>query len=114
MTAAMEGIMEYVLRRSEEALPVGPKTKKRKRSKMVPRELRMACENDQAMDDLLHNMVVAGGGVLPHMPQGLMGRAPRRKKRRKRPAVIVATKKKKKKKKKGRSNTKKRNRKRVK
>ena len=77
MAAAMESLTEYILEQAENALPIGPITGKRKRSKMLPKDLQMSCQNNETMTDVIRNTVIAYGGVLPNMPISLLG--PRRK-----------------------------------
>lgn len=96
MAAAMEGLVEYVLEQSENALPLGPKSQKRLRSKITPIELLMAQKGNPVMIDLLSNTVISDAGVLPHMPPGLVGKGEpqkrkKRKQRPKKPAVPTAT-----------------------
>ncbi len=80
MAAAMESLTEYILEQAENALPIGPITGKRKRSKMLPKDLQMSCQNNETMTDVIRNTVIAYGGVLPNMPISLLG--PRRKRSR--------------------------------
>ncbi len=84
MAAAMESLEEFILEQSELALPIGPKTKERKRSKMMPRDLQMARQDNLTMVDVLRGTVIAHGGVLPNMPVSLLG--PKRNRKRKRRA----------------------------
>ena len=84
MAAAMESLAEFILEQSELALPIGPKTKERKRSKMMPKDLQMARQDNVTMVDVLRGTVIAHGGVLPNMPVSLLG--PKRNRKRKRRA----------------------------
>ena len=82
MTAAMESLTEYMLQKSEEELPIGPKTNLRKRSKMIPRDLQMTRKDNKNMTDILRGTTIGYGGVLPRMPASLLGKRKRRSRRR--------------------------------
>lgn len=94
MTAAMGSLAEYILEASERALPVGPKTKQRKRSTLTPRELQMSRSDNSTMVDILCRTTVAYGGVLQRMPPSLLG-ARKRKRRPTKKKETVNTKEKK-------------------
>ncbi len=81
MAAALESVAEYILEQAELSLPIGPITKKRQRSKLLPKDLQMSCQNNETMTDIIGGTVIAYGGVLPNMPISLLG--PRRKRKRK-------------------------------
>ena len=87
MAAAMESLTEYILEQAENALPIGPITGKRKRSKMLPKDLQMSCQNNETMTDVIRGTVIAYGGVLPNMPISLLG--PRRKRSSRKKKVKV-------------------------
>ena len=87
MAAAMESLTEYILEQAEAALPIGPITGKRKRSKMLPKDLQMSCQNNETMTDVIRGTVIAYGGVLPNMPISLLG--PRRKRSSRKKKVKV-------------------------
>ena len=68
-------------------LVTGPASFGLQRSKMLPKDLQMSCQNNETMTDVIRGTVIAYGGVLPNMPISLLG--PRRKRSSRKKKVKV-------------------------
>jgi hypothetical protein len=52
-----------------------------KKSRITPRHILLAIKNDEELNDLLHNVVISNGGVLPNIHESLLGKKKKNKKK---------------------------------